>query len=56
MAIKNREIIENLQYEANKPKEALMKIADELFEAGAVRKAKSLETIVKNLEIWQNTK
>ena len=53
---KNREAIENLQYEANSPKEALMRIADELYEVGATRKAKSLETIVMKLEVWQNTK
>lgn len=47
--------IAELQTEANSPKERLMRIADELREIGAIRKANSLETIIEKLEIWQNT-
>lgn len=43
-----------LQSEANSPKEQLMKIMDELEEAGFIREAKSLGTIIFKLEIWQN--
>ena len=47
--------IENLKgYEANKAKSHLMNIVDQLMEAGAIREAKSLETIIKKLETWQH--
>lgn len=48
------EIVMEAQSEANMAKERLMRIADKLYEAGAIRQAKSLETIIKKLEIWQN--
>lgn len=50
---KIKEAIEQAQYEANAPKGKLMSIIDDLYEAGAIRKAKSLETIVEKLEKWQ---
>lgn len=46
--------IRNLQMDANVAKERLMRIADELREIGAIRKANTLETIIEKLEIWQN--
>lgn len=48
------EIVMDAQSEANIAKERLMRIADSLYEAGAIRQAKSLETIIEKLEIWQN--
>ena len=56
MTNKKMEAIEQAQYDANSPKENLMRIVDELYEVGAIRKAKSLETIVEKLEIWQHTR
>ena len=51
-----REAIDQAQYEVQSPKDTLMRIADDLYEVGAIRKAKSLETIIMRLETWQNTK
>ena len=48
------EAIREAQDEANVAKERLMRIADSLYEAGAIRQAKSLETIIEKLEIWQH--
>ena len=53
---KIKEIIEQAQYDVNSPKEKLMRVVDDLYGAGAIRKAKSLETIISKLEYWQNTK
>lgn len=52
--MKNKAKIESLKADANTAKDRLMKIAEELYEAGAIREAKSLETIVVKLEVWQN--
>lgn len=49
-----QEAIEQATYEANKAKEKLMHIMDELEDIGAMRKAKSLGTIIEKLEDWQN--
>ena len=40
--------------DANSAKERLMEIEARLWEAGAVRKAKSLGTIIAKLEEWQH--
>lgn len=55
MNTKIKKAIEQAQDKANSPKEKLMQVADELYEIGAIRKAKSLETIIEKLEKWQNT-
>lgn len=46
--------IAHLKSETIPAKERLMRIASELREIGAVREANSLETIIWNLEVWQN--
>lgn len=46
--------IYDLKDDANVAKERLMEIADELREAGGIREANSLETIIWKLEVWQN--
>lgn len=46
--------IEQGQRDANTPKERLMEIANKLEEEGAIRQARSLETIIARLEEWQN--
>lgn len=51
---KNYEEIEQLKSEASVAKERLMQIADKLYNEGAIREAKSLETIIGKLEEWQN--
>ena len=51
---KNYEEIEHLKSEASSPKDRLMVIANSLYDEGAVREAKSLETIIARLEEWQN--
>lgn len=53
---KKREAIEQAQHDVNCAKERLMKVMDELEDAGAIRKAKSLGTIIEKLEIWQHTR
>lgn len=50
------EAMEKAQYDVNVAKERLLRICYQLEEAGAIRKAKSLYTIVGRLEQWQNTK
>lgn len=52
--MKNYEEIQNIKSEANSAKEKLIRAADELREIGAIREAKSLETIIMKLEQWQN--
>lgn len=47
--------VERIKGDANTAKEKLMRLVDELIEAGAVREAVRLEKIVERLEIWQNT-
>lgn len=52
---RNSAEIEHLKdYETNKAKSHLMNIVDQLMEAGAIREAKSLDTIIKKLETWQH--
>ena len=43
-------------YKANEAKDILMRIEDDLREAGFARKADSLSTIIGRLEVWQNTR
>ena len=52
--MKDKQRIEQLKSDANAPKHKLMEIADKLYEYGAMREARSLETIIARLEIWQN--
>ena len=54
--IKNekRHKINVIQAEANEPKMHLVRLRFELEEIGAVRQAKSLDTIIARLEAWQN--
>lgn len=52
--MKDREKIHRLKFDANSAKERLMQIASRLYDEGAIREAKSLETIIWNLEVWQN--
>lgn len=49
-----REQIEELKEEANVAKDRLIRIMYELEDIGAIREARSLETIIEKLEIWQN--
>ena len=49
-----RDQIEELKEEANVAKDRLIKIMYELEDIGAIREARSLETIIEKLEIWQN--
>ena len=44
------------RHEADEVKMRLMRIRDELEDLGKIRKANSLNTIIGNLEHWQNTK
>ena len=46
--------IERLKDDATPAKERLMDIAQKLEEAGGVREAKSLWTLIEKLEMWQN--
>ena len=46
--------IAHLKNEACTPKSRLMELAYELEEVGAIREAKSLESIIWKLEVWQN--
>ena len=46
--------IRRAQSEANAAKDRLIQICNDLYEVGAVRKAKSLEIIICRLESWQN--
>lgn len=47
-------LIRECQNEANVAKERLIDILHKLEEGGAIRQAKSLETIIEKLDIWQN--
>lgn len=49
-----REQTEELKEEANVAKDRLIKIMYEIEDIGAIREARSLETIIEKLEIWQN--
>lgn len=48
------QLIRECQDEANTAKERLMNIVYKLEEGGAIRQAKSLETIIEKLETWQH--
>lgn len=52
--MKDKQSIEQLKSDANAPKHKLMEIVDKLYACGATREARSLETIIARLEIWQN--
>lgn len=52
--MKDQRTVQRIKSEINPAKERLMRAADELREAGAIRDANSLETIIEKLEIWQN--
>ncbi|MBO5969209.1 MAG: hypothetical protein J6S14_12010 [Clostridia bacterium] len=49
-----RSTIEHIKKEACTPKHRLMELLDKLIEIGAVSEAKSLESIIWKLEVWQN--
>ena len=51
---KRRHKINVMQTEANEPKMHLIGIRNKLEEIGAIRQAKSLNTIIARLEAWQN--
>lgn len=46
--------VKRKQMEANSAKDRLISIRNDLEEIGAKRKAKSLDRIIRDLEIWQN--
>ena len=48
------QLIRECQGEANTAKGRLISIVRKLEEGGAIRQAKSLETIIGKLETWQN--
>ena len=49
-----RSTLDRLQNEANTPKERLIEIMGRLEEAGLIRRAKELGTIIGRLEAWQH--
>ena len=53
---KDKEVKEQVINEVNPLKERLGALADKLYEAGYIRKAESLLTIVGDLEHWQHTR
>lgn len=53
---KDIERLQDLQAKANKAKDLLICLEDELRAEGFDRKANSLSTIITKLEIWQNTR
>ena len=52
--MKDYKILRDKQNDANVAKERLMRIQNELEEAGFIRQANSLGTIIWKLEEWQN--
>jgi len=52
--MKDIELLRRKQEEASTAKYRLMNIMHELEEAGFIRQAKSLETIIIKLEMWQS--
>ena len=50
-----KKVIEENQDRADECVRKLLYIVDDLKDVGAIRKAKSLETIIDKLERWQNT-
>ena len=53
---KDKEVKEQVINDVNPLKERLCALADKLYEAGYIRKAESLMTIVGDLEHWQHTR
>ena len=53
---KDYETLDRLTDAANVAKERLIEIELKLEEAGFIRKANSLSTIIEKLEIWQNAR
>ena len=51
-----QDAMDKVQYDVNVAKSRLMEVMYKLEEAGAVRKANSLGTIIGRLEEWQHTK
>lgn len=49
-----RAAVAHIKNEACTPKSRLMELAGKLDEIGAAREARSLESIIWKLEIWQN--
>ena len=49
-----RSTIEHIKNEACTPKHRLIELLDQLLEIGAASEAKSLESIIWKLEVWQN--
>lgn len=52
--VTKKELIELLLVSANGPKNQLMKLKDKLMNAGLLKKASDLNTIIGELEYWQN--
>jgi len=52
--IDKMERIAEIKGDVNPAKERLINAMYELYDIGAVREARSLETIIEKLEIWQN--
>ena len=52
--MKKKEMISSIKANAESAKIRLIGLLDELEEIGARREARSLEMIIKKLEIWQN--
>lgn len=50
-----REITEYLKLEVNEYKHDLMRVQHEMEDNGLKREAKRLDSIIGNLEHWQNT-
>lgn len=51
---KDYEELRSLQNDASAAKERLMQIQNQLYDAGFIRQANSLGTIIWKLEEWQN--
>lgn len=54
MTDEQRKTLEEVQDDANTPKHRLMDLQNRLEEAGLTGRAKSLGSIICNLERWQN--
>lgn len=52
----NRDYFDSKMYKVDNVKSELLSLSYELEEHGFIRKAKSLRTIVENLEKWEHTK
>ena len=49
-----KEFVEQCKGNANKPKDYLLMIMDNLRQVGADREADALEKVIIRLEVWQN--